>query len=605
MLRSWLTGFVLLGLADSGSALAVCQLQKFPDLPVTMNGLRPMVHAKVNGSDALFIADSGAFYSSLTPAMAASLHLSLRATPFGFMVLGVGGASQAWVTEVAHFMLMGVDIPKIEFLVTGNDLDSDAVGLLGQNVFRIGDVEYDLANGVIRLWRPKDCGHSALAYWAKASSQTYSVIDIEYATRLQPHTAGVVSVNNVKMRVVFDTGAAGSAITLAAAKRAGVSVDAPGVVAAGQSFGIGRQAVQTWIAPFASFKIGDEEIRNTKLRIDASLTQNVDMLIGADFFLSHRIFVATSQRKLYFTYNGGPVFNLTAGTSAAKTNSSATDTAGAAPAAAPPDTAPAAAPAPGQPTDAAAFARRGAAFVARHDYEHGLADLTRACELDPSEASYFYQRGMAHWYNRQPELAQADLDQAIKLKPDEVDALVARADLRLGSQDTAAAATDLAAASRAAPRQSQVHIHLGDDYARLAQFAAAAAEFGIWIDSHDGSDVYMPRVRGARCRARALWGQELDAALADCNAALKSSENRLGMLSSRGLIQQRRGDYDKAIADYTQAISLQPKDAWALYLRGVAKLRQGKTGEGQSDIAAATALDAKVAARASQRGITP
>ena len=34
------------------------------------------------------------------------------------------------------------------------------------------------------------------------------------------------------------------------------------------------------------------------------------MLIGADFFLSHRIYVASSQRKLYFTYNGGPVFNL-------------------------------------------------------------------------------------------------------------------------------------------------------------------------------------------------------------------------------------------------------------------------------------------------------
>jgi hypothetical protein len=39
---------------------------------------------------------------------------------------------------------------------------------------------------------------------------------------------------------------------------------------------------------------------------------DVDMLIGADFFLSHRIYVANSQRKLYFTYNGGPVFNLTA-----------------------------------------------------------------------------------------------------------------------------------------------------------------------------------------------------------------------------------------------------------------------------------------------------
>ena len=30
------------------------------------------------------------------------------------------------------------------------------------------------------------------------------------------------------------------------------------------------------------------------------------MLLGADFFLSHRIYVANSRDKLYFTYNGGP-----------------------------------------------------------------------------------------------------------------------------------------------------------------------------------------------------------------------------------------------------------------------------------------------------------
>ncbi len=35
-----------------------------------------------------------------------------------------------------------------------------------------------------------------------------------------------------------------------------------------------------------------------------------------------------------------------------------------------------------------ATARRGAAFAARRDFEHALADLTRACELDPNNAEY-------------------------------------------------------------------------------------------------------------------------------------------------------------------------------------------------------------------------
>jgi hypothetical protein len=41
-----------------------------------------------------------------------------------------------------------------------------------------------------------------------------------------------------------------------------------------------------------------------------------DMLLGADFFLSHHILISNSQHKLYFTYNGGPVFDLTMGAAA-------------------------------------------------------------------------------------------------------------------------------------------------------------------------------------------------------------------------------------------------------------------------------------------------
>ena len=41
--------------------------------------------------------------------------------------------------------------------------------------------------------------------------------------------------------------------------------------------------------------------------------RNPDMIIGADFFLAHRIYVARSQGKIYFTYKGGPVFQNFAG----------------------------------------------------------------------------------------------------------------------------------------------------------------------------------------------------------------------------------------------------------------------------------------------------
>jgi hypothetical protein len=39
-----------------------------------------------------------------------------------------------------------------------------------------------------------------------------------------------------------------------------------------------------------------------------STVEEPNMLLGADFFRSHRVYVAREQRKVYVSYMGGPVF---------------------------------------------------------------------------------------------------------------------------------------------------------------------------------------------------------------------------------------------------------------------------------------------------------
>ena len=572
-----------------------------------MSGMRPTFTAKINGADALFTLDSGAFFSMISSATAAQFQLRLHPAPFGLRVKGIGGSTDTSLATVKVFTLAGIPLHDVDFLVGGSEVGGDSIGLMGQNLLEKWDVEYDFARGVVRLFKAEDCKHTLLAYW-RTPEQDLSMMDIGYTTPMRPHTTGTASINGAKITVMFDTGAWNSVLSLKAAARAGVKPDTPGVVEAGYYSGIGRGRVKTYIASFSSFKVGDgEEIKNARLRIaDIDLDEG-DMLLGADFFLSHHVYVANSQHRRYLTYNGGPVFNLSktvpAG-AAADADAHPTDEPAAA---AGPPTAAAAHPAD-EPADADAYARRGAAFLGRRDFEHAIADFTRASELNPNEAGYWYQRGMAHWQNKQPIPALSDFDRALELNSNYLAARISRAQMRLGHQDMVDAVADLDAADRVAAKQDDARFMLAHLYQQADLPARAVAQLDLWIANHPDDSKMIDALHG-RCRLRALQGEELAKGLTDCNAAYrlsdKSNPATAAILESRGLVRLRLGDYDKAIADYDESLKLAPKDAGSMYGRGVAKIRKQKTADGEADLARARALSGTVADEFKRHGIAP
>jgi tetratricopeptide (TPR) repeat protein/predicted aspartyl protease len=575
-------------------AAAKCKLSRVVELPITMSGLRPTLVAQINGADARFLLDSGAAYSIISSATAAQFQLKLRPGPFGLRVNGVGGSMDTSLATVKAFTLAGIPLRDVEFLVGGSEVGGGSVGLLGQNLLEKWDVEYDFAHGVVRLFKAEDCKHTLLAYWATPGQDNLSMMDINYTTPLRPHTTGTASINGTKITVMFDTGAWNSVLSTKAAARAGVKPDTPGVVEAGYTSGLGRGTLQSYIAPFSSFKIGDgEEIKNARLRMADIDFDEGDMLLGADFFLSHHVYVANSQRKLYFTYNGGPVFDLSrkvpsaAAASAEAPNGAQQD----------------------EPADAAAFARRGAAFAGRRDFEHAIEDFTRACELNPNEPEFAFERGMAYWQDRQPVPAMNDLDRALTLNSDYLPARMSRAQLRLAEKDRAGATADLEVADQIAPKQADERFELAELYLQFGLPARAVPQYDLWIANHP-NDSRMVQALHGRCWVRAVQGQGLAEALSDCNAAYRQSDktNHAGVaavLASRGLVRLRLGNYDKAVADYDDSLKLAPKNPWSLYGRGVAKIRMQKKADGEADLARATELSSTIAQEFQRRGIAP
>ena len=163
------------------------------------------------------------------------------------------------------------------------------------------------------------------------------------------------------------------------------------------------------------------------------------------------------------------------------------------------------------------------------------------------------------------------------------------------------ALADFSAALRYSPHYVQAFLNRAALYLVRRDYPAAIADYdravAILPDSYLGY--------GARCWARTLWGEGLDLARADCDAALRLSPGQPSVLASRGLLGLRQGRFADAWSDYDAAAQSNPGEARYLYGRGVAALRLGRTEEARADIADATALFGGVAAAFAAYGISP
>ncbi len=572
----------MLCLLPATPALADCKVAKFVEMPVTLIGRRAMVDAAFGSHATRFIVDSGAFYSTVSRASAAEFGMPTQPTPPWFRLRGINGDASADVGKARDFSLAGVSIPHADFIVGGSD--TGTAGLLGQNILGLADVEYDLPHGAVRLMQARGCGGTALAYWSTGKPFSTITLERQIDSRWKPHTIGEVLVNGVKMRAVFDSGAQTTIMTLAAAKRAGVTPDSPGVVPVGAFTGLGAKRLSAWLAPFDRIDLGGEIVSHPKLQI-TDMTIDGDMLIGFDFFLTHRIFVSNAQHRLYMTYEGGPFFGVTP--TGARTADGAkldlTDTAA-------------------EPTDAAGYARRAAVLMSRHDVVHGLADLDKAVALAPGEGRYRYLRAQGRLANGQLLLAVADLDKAAELMPDDVDVRLQRAELRLRSHDPDGARQDADAADHSLPPGSQYRLRLAGLYGALDAPEASIANYEAWLKLH-GEDADRGTAYNGLCWARGLLNRELDRALSDCNRALNMRPGYASYLDSRALVHLRRGELDAAMTDYDAAIAANPRNAWSHYGRALAEQGLGRAAAAEADRKAALAISEKAVRRAERYGL--
>ncbi|HEY1900393.1 MAG TPA: aspartyl protease family protein [Steroidobacteraceae bacterium] len=586
---------VLLG---TGISYGECKLQLLLVMPITMAGNQPLVTVKLNGMEAHLLMDTGAFFSFVSPEAARRAGLPESAAPGDLAVEGVGGIVRPDKAMVQDFTIGKQTLHRVDLLVYGDRFSANGVdGVLGQNFLRLGDIEIDLANGVAKLFKTSGCEHANLAYWA--GSAQVGVLDILPTDQISPDIIADAQVNGTDIRVMFDTGSGASSLSLHAAKKAGVTPESPGVVSGGLQIGLGAAAQDSWIAPFKSFKLDSEETLNTRLRIGdlRTLPKDSDMLLGADFFLSHHVFIAYRQRRLFFTYNGGPVFDLRVrGAPPATVPATAS----------PPVTssAPTAPTANGAALTAADFDRRAQASIARNELPAAIADFDRAIAAESGNALYHLHRGEALARMGQVKQGLADVDQALRLQPQMTDALMFRAAIRIRNNNLDGARADFAAAEASAPGRFELPLEEANAYISTERYPMALDVLNRWIAAHPDDERRYDAL-SERCLVRGMLGKDLEAALSDCNTVRRNASSNSQVLYSRGIVQLRRREYAKAISDFSDTIELQPRFAAATYARGLARIAKGDKAAGDADLQSALALNPRVARVFHDLGLGP
>lgn len=545
---------------------------------------------KIDGHDTRFILDTGAWFSHMSLANADALGLKREPLPMGFYESGIGGSYRPEVTTVRDFGILGVTLHNIDFTVGGSD---PGMGLIGANFLDALDLDIDLAQGKLHLMKPGgDCHKTSLGWWAKDG--VYQTADLDPSSRSNDRRSFVtVTINGKPFRAALDTGATATVLSRHAAERAGIDLDAPSVKASYATSGLGAKSYKTWIAPIDIFTVGTETIQHSRMQVmDGNIGEGAeapDMLLGVDFFLAHHMFIANSQHRIYFTYNGGRVFSL----AQAPKGSDVQDVA--------------AAGALDTPVTAADYALRGQSHLSRGEPNAALADLDKAIGMaavgtGAPRPDWYAARAHTHLALKQSDAARADLDKAIALDPGNVGNLLLRAHLKLLAKDKAGAETDIAAARQAAPAGSQQSRAVAQFYMAADRPAEALPLLDAWIRLHD-DDSGLGEVLNSRCWARGLANVMLDKALPDCRKAIRRDGANPAYLDSLALIQLRQKDYAGAIANYRQAVAGNPRSAWSRYGLGLAELRGGQADAGNADLAAAKLLNSDIAARFAQFGI--
>ena len=313
---------------------AGCRLPILATFRVDPGSYTPLINGQINGHKvqlAVEVSSGDAVFRSAAKALdvlEVDAHQGTIASP-AFTEVGYGWVHDLELDDMPRQVLSHYDVHE-NFGVTVRDGGAAGpampAGVLGAQFWDLADEDFDLRANTISLVRPAGCGGGdTLPFNGGQYSQ---------ARLLNPYRHRVeVMVDGVPLSAQIDTSAGATILTRQGALKLGHGWPLPGAEPQGKLLTAGQSNIAWAKARFRTFSIGEETIQNPRLvvadlygRTEQTTVRRLngtnawlqpfqpidalvpDMILGVDFFHAHRVLISNSRHRLYFVYNGAPIF---------------------------------------------------------------------------------------------------------------------------------------------------------------------------------------------------------------------------------------------------------------------------------------------------------
>src|SRR5471032_58992 len=207
----------LAGLYPASAAAAGapdCRLKQFNSIAITLtpDGARALVPVTLNGSEKMFLLDTGGAATQITPAAAADLKLVL--TDSDVKMLDLYGNVSTRAARVASLTLGRMNDKNTTLPILPETFGDKApfVGLLAADYMANYDVELDFSGGKMNYFSPDHC-EGKVVYWPATAGTAVPMRFVDHHLTLQ------VTLDGKNLKAEIDTGAPDTTLSASAARQ--------------------------------------------------------------------------------------------------------------------------------------------------------------------------------------------------------------------------------------------------------------------------------------------------------------------------------------------------------------------------------------------------